>query len=499
MTDFFLNNLADALPFLFRYDLHYGGDPAIGYLMELRILGGDRPIYFYGQDYMGALEPYLGAGLMKIFGPSIPLASALGLAQWSVAVALFIYIFTLSTSKFEGFIAGAIATVGVPFTLTYTTQPFTGNNSDILIVSLILLAGFFILTRGGGILRFALLGFTMGLGLFLNEQSVVASAACLLALFFMRTPAWNRWVSFRPSFVMALITGALIGDAPGLWYKSQHVQPQSLFAVASPYFMYRNIECALKCVLAYFDAHPISRVPDGIYFWLNVPFNQIPPHGFWDILFSVVAAAVLVFNGFNSRDSLRKGNPGLFIFSSLVWLNLLALIMSAHPNADTVNARRYLTGSAVVFSLWTAYSFTRIWEKYSKPIRIAVLGLLVVFLGRVVFHDIQQLRAPDQLREMRWALGEMKTAGLNRGLADWPFGSILTSLADQQIIVADWPSPEKIPEYRDEALSTDRIAVIKTNQDNLDKVVEVGDRKYRLDGFVVKNETFWMAPYSLIK
>jgi hypothetical protein len=43
------------IPFLFRYDLHYGGDPAIGYLMELRILQGDRPLYFYAQDYMGAL------------------------------------------------------------------------------------------------------------------------------------------------------------------------------------------------------------------------------------------------------------------------------------------------------------------------------------------------------------------------------------------------------------------------------------------------------------
>ena len=487
------------IPFLFRYDLHYGGDPAIGYLMELRILKGDRPLYFYGQDYMGALEPYLGAGLMKLFGPSIPLAGALGLAQWSIAAAIFIYIFTISTSKFEGFIAGVIATVGVPYTLTYATQPFTGNASNLFIVSLIILAAFSLLTPGGTIFRFSLLGFTMGLGLFLNAQSMIASAACLLALFLLRTPAWDRRISFRPSFFMALITGALIGDAPNLWYQSRHVPTRHLFNIASPNFMFRNIECALKCVLAYFDAHPISRGPDGIYFWLNVPFHQIPAHGFFDDLFLVLGAAVLVFIGFGFRESIQKGNPGLFILSSLVGFNLLALIISANTNADTVNARRYLTLSAVAFSLWTSYLFTRLWGKKSNPIRIAALCLMAVFLGRVAFHDIQQLRAPDQLREMRWVLEEMKTAGLNRGLSDWPFGSILTSLAGQQIIVADWPSPEKIPEYREDVITADRIALIKTNQDNVDKVIEVGDRKYRLDGNVVKNETFWMAPYSLIR
>src|SRR5262245_9023309 len=32
---------------------------------------GARPIFFYGQSYMGALEAYLAAGAFRLFGPSL--------------------------------------------------------------------------------------------------------------------------------------------------------------------------------------------------------------------------------------------------------------------------------------------------------------------------------------------------------------------------------------------------------------------------------------------
>jgi len=487
------------IPFLFRYDLHYGGDPAIGYLMELRISGGDRPFYFYGQDYMGSLEPYLGAFLMKLFGASIPLAGAIGLFQWSAAVAIFVFLFTLSTSKFDGFIAGVVAAIGVPYTLTYMTEPFTGNASNIFITSLILLATSSILNKGGSLFRFSILGFTAGLGLFLNPQSMMASAASLTALCFLKTAAWNSWPSFRPSFLASLIVGALLGDIPGVWYKLSHVQTSDFFKIASPHFMFRNIECAGKCVLAYFDAHPISRISDGVYFWLRIPFIQILPNGFFDDLFLVLATAVLVFIGISLRQSFRTKNFVLFLFSSLVFINILSLILNAKTNADVINARRYLTASAVLFSIWTAYFFTIGLKHKSKIIQILSLLFIMMFLGRIIIHYVELVRMPDQLAEMRLSVQEMKNSGLNRGLADWPFSDILTSLSNQQVIVATWPGPEKIPDYADIVSSSSRIAMIKTNEDKIEPVIKFNGSKYHLDGNIFKNNTFWMAPYTLMK
>src|SRR5437588_4611366 len=40
-------------------------------LMTLHILNrGEHPTFFYGQNYMGSLEAFLGAGLFHLFGPS---------------------------------------------------------------------------------------------------------------------------------------------------------------------------------------------------------------------------------------------------------------------------------------------------------------------------------------------------------------------------------------------------------------------------------------------
>lgn len=45
-------------------------DTATVGLMGLNILDGDRPLFYYGQGYMGALEPYLASGLFALFGAS---------------------------------------------------------------------------------------------------------------------------------------------------------------------------------------------------------------------------------------------------------------------------------------------------------------------------------------------------------------------------------------------------------------------------------------------
>ena len=58
------------LPFVVRYDLHFGGDAATCYLMARRILAGHHTLYFYGQDYYGSLDQYVTAFFFWLFGPS---------------------------------------------------------------------------------------------------------------------------------------------------------------------------------------------------------------------------------------------------------------------------------------------------------------------------------------------------------------------------------------------------------------------------------------------
>src|SRR5690349_2255542 len=46
------------------------GDEALVGIQAQHILHGERPIYFYGQVYMGSLEAYLIAALFALFGSS---------------------------------------------------------------------------------------------------------------------------------------------------------------------------------------------------------------------------------------------------------------------------------------------------------------------------------------------------------------------------------------------------------------------------------------------
>src|SRR5260221_10493396 len=63
---------------LFRLVLFAEGWPLVnsdeatmGIMARHIAYNGEHPIFFYGQNYMGALEAYLGAALFHLFGPSL--------------------------------------------------------------------------------------------------------------------------------------------------------------------------------------------------------------------------------------------------------------------------------------------------------------------------------------------------------------------------------------------------------------------------------------------
>ena len=201
--------------FLFRYDLHFGGDSATCYLMALRIAQGDRPLYFYGQDYQGAPEAYLAAGLFRVFGPSIPLAGAVSLLEWSLAVVCGTYLAVRGTTRGAEALAGLVAAVGVPYTLHYATVPYWGYPAGLLAALLLPLEALFILERGPSPGRFFLLGLTLGLGWYTAKQCLPARgrgaagvgcaalaglvAALRTAPVLWRPLPWGCWWATRPS------------------------------------------------------------------------------------------------------------------------------------------------------------------------------------------------------------------------------------------------------------------------------------------------------------
>jgi hypothetical protein len=64
-------------PYLVRWKLGLHSDSAVPVLMARHILDGERPLYFWGQPYFGAIDSYLTAGLLALFGRDLVFLSYL--------------------------------------------------------------------------------------------------------------------------------------------------------------------------------------------------------------------------------------------------------------------------------------------------------------------------------------------------------------------------------------------------------------------------------------
>jgi hypothetical protein len=233
------------------------GDEALVGIQAQRILQGARPVYFYGQAYMGSLEAYLVAGVFAIFGSSswalraVPIALSIPLVYltWRLALALL-----PRDARTTPLLAGlaALAAAVPPIYDAVAQMRAWGGQIEIYIITLaLLLASVELADRMRACAapvelarRWVIWGFLAGLGFWINPLISYALVACALWL----TPPlltrvfpgpWRRLVerwpalwspdtgagTFRPGGLLAflaLFAGAAIGGLPAWLYAIAH-------------------------------------------------------------------------------------------------------------------------------------------------------------------------------------------------------------------------------------------------------------------------------------
>jgi 4-amino-4-deoxy-L-arabinose transferase-like glycosyltransferase len=158
----------------------FHSDEAVVALMARHILQGDRPVFFYGQAYMGSLDAWLVAGGFALLGESV---LTIRIVQ-SVLYLAFVGTATLAAYALARHIAAAACAgllLAVPNTLTalYTTATLGGYNETLLLGALIVLVGAGAIddARAGArprLWRYALMGGLAGLGWWTNGLIVTA-------------------------------------------------------------------------------------------------------------------------------------------------------------------------------------------------------------------------------------------------------------------------------------------------------------------------------------
>ncbi len=167
----------------------FNSDEAIVGLMARHILNGERPIFFYGQAYMGSLDAFLVAFAFKIFGIHIWVIRLVQIFLYSLTL-IFFYMFVIIAFDDDriAFFSTLLMVIAPINVVLYTTVSLGGYGEAFLIgvvsyyISIKLLKYFQSskIIRKKDYFRLFLLGLLCGLGLWTNAISLIFSVPSLI-------------------------------------------------------------------------------------------------------------------------------------------------------------------------------------------------------------------------------------------------------------------------------------------------------------------------------
>jgi hypothetical protein len=118
----------------------FNADEAIVALMARHILEGERPVFFYGQLYMGSMDAYLISGMFKVIGNQVWGVRLVQIGLYSLTIVTTALLGKQLTGKWKvGILAAWFLAIPNISTTLYTTVSMGGYGEMLLIGNLILL------------------------------------------------------------------------------------------------------------------------------------------------------------------------------------------------------------------------------------------------------------------------------------------------------------------------------------------------------------------------
>jgi len=202
-------------------------DEAIVGLMALHMSkGASWPVFYYGQHYMGSLEPILVSGIFKLAGVS---PESLSVAPFIFAIALIplTYLLARSVSGRGGALVAAALMALPPTGLVVWSTKARGGFIEVVVIGTLalLLTAKWLRREQPSLLRTALIGAVLGLGWWVNNQIIyfILPIGLVLLGTLVHAPLARRSTLVR--IVQHALVGFLaflIGGLPFWWYNFTH-------------------------------------------------------------------------------------------------------------------------------------------------------------------------------------------------------------------------------------------------------------------------------------
>ena len=501
-------NILIHIPFLFRYDLYFQSGIAPGYLIPKRMLLGEFPIYTWGTDYtgMGPLE-FLAAGLMAIFGPSIPLASFVSLLAWGAGVGLLVAFVGEFFGKGPMMASGAALAIGMPFYLTYNTQPnFSSYSMLPLVIGGFLWLTILILRRGPQSWLCALTALIMGWCWYANKHAVVVWLAAGVALLVMAPGREFLRAFVRTRMLWICVAAFLVGYSPEIFYKLGVIphedrvsDAQGFFQLASPEQIAANWYMMFRCLPTYFNADPLSRAPCGVHYlnhmenWESFPLSPVDTVG-------LMAAAIVLGYGIKLlKQGYQEKNFPLFLLCMVAVVSVVAILLAEKSSASYYAIRRYLLPAGIIFLVWLGIRLSVAWSARQW----IVSGVLALCLATSAMHQYRLLQLPDELADYRRTAKEITDAGYESGITWYSYAHTLTALSDERVKFGILDFSQQSP-YQQAATTAAVVAVVwpavQPPPFEFAQKLFFGDVRFKQDGVqkLPENINLLGAPYQRV-
>ena len=219
----------------------FDSDEAIVGLMARHILKGARPVFFYGQSYMGSLDAWLVAGGFALLGPSVLVIRIVQVLLFAIHVLLTYRLAKVWSRSDRVALLSALLMAVPPALLTlYTTVSLGGYGQVLVLGDLVLLVGWKLAEeREVHLGWWALLGLLAGLGFWtLGLMVAYAVPVAVLLLWRHRMRGWAGYLLGLLGFFLG--SGPwwmhnLTGSWSGLRTLFDPIAEQAAFAPVLPF------------------------------------------------------------------------------------------------------------------------------------------------------------------------------------------------------------------------------------------------------------------------
>ncbi|MEN6408164.1 MAG: hypothetical protein ABFD44_00465 [Anaerolineaceae bacterium] len=356
----------------------FNSDEAIVSLMARHILHGERPVFFYGQAYMGSLDAWLTAGVMGVVNDPV---LSIRLVQIFLYAGFLISLGWLTRKWLQepaySWILVSLAAVP-PVVVTLYTSASLGGYGEVLLLGNLILGWGYDVTLGGkerSLWRGAALGLAGGV----SYWTLVMTGVYLLAvgIWGILRFSWKR----LPAYGLALFM-FLLGSLP--WWLNllqTHGAPLGML-FSGAYSDTGTIADHVLGILLFGIPTMLGLRHPWSAGWLN------PALAFWGLVLSLAAAVYFLRKQPVKTEIIRPG--GRFILWTMVGVLLVLLILSAYGRDPT--GRYFLPLLVPLVFLWGAF-IIGLW-KQKRIWGMVGLALFLAFNGTAT---IQAALSPDRI------------------------------------------------------------------------------------------------------